>query len=58
MDHKPAPNKDRPNDADRSGTDRRARERSGAGSESALANLKHIERERARSRPSEDASRR
>ncbi len=57
MDRKQPTNKDRSNDADRSGTDRRARERrTGEGSESALATLKHIERDRARSRPAEDDS--
>ncbi len=48
-------NKDRSNEADRSGTDRRAREgRSGEGSESALATLKSIERDRKRSKPADD----
>jgi hypothetical protein len=52
MDRKQPANKDRSNDADDSGSDRRARERrSGEGSESALANLKNIERDRKRSRP-------
>lgn len=58
MDRKQPPsNKERSNDADRSGTDRRAREgRSGEGSESALATLKSIERDRKRSRPADDSS--
>ncbi|MBA3774643.1 MAG: hypothetical protein H0X13_19765 [Ramlibacter sp.] len=48
-------NKDRSNEADCSGTDRRAREgRSGEGSESALATLKSIERDRKRSTPADD----
>ncbi len=48
-------NKDRSNEADHSGTDRRAREgRSGEGSESALATLKSIERDRKRSKPADD----
>lgn len=55
MDRKQTSNKDRSNEADRSGTDRRAREgRSGEGSESALATLKNIERDRKRSTPAED----
>ena len=58
MDRKQQPSKkDRSNDADRSGTDRRSREgRSGEGSESALATLKSIERDRKRSRPTDDSS--
>lgn len=57
MDRKQPTNKDRSNDADRAGTDRHARERrTGEGSESALATLKTIERDRARSRPAEDDS--
>jgi hypothetical protein len=58
MDRKPQPsNKERSNDADRSGTDRRGREgRSGEGSESALATLRSIERDRKRARPIEDRS--
>ena len=57
MDRKQPANKDRSNDADRSGTDRRARERrTGEGSESALATLKNIERDRRRSQPGNDAS--
>lgn len=58
MDRKQQPaNKDRSNNADRSGTDRRARDgRTGEGSESALATLKSIERDRKRSRPAEDRS--
>lgn len=60
MDRKQQPsNKNRSNDADRTGTDRRAREgRSGEGSESALATLKSIERDRKRSRPADDTSNR
>jgi hypothetical protein len=55
MDRKQPSNKDRSNDADRTGTDRRARERrSGEGSESALASLKHIERDRRRTQPPAD----
>jgi hypothetical protein len=55
MERKQPHNKDRSNDADRSGSDRQLRERrSGEGSESALANLKHIERDRNRSRPADD----
>jgi hypothetical protein len=55
MDRKQPSNKDRANDADRSGSDRRAREgRSGEGSESALATLKSIERDRKRSKPADD----
>ncbi len=55
MDRKQPNNKDRSNDADRSGSDRHSRERrSGEGSESALANLKHIEQDRNRSRPADD----
>ena len=56
MDRKQPTNKERSNDADSTGTDRRARERrSGEGAESALANLKNIERDRQRSRPAEDS---
>ena len=54
LDRKQPANKDRSNGADRSGSDRRVRERSGEGSQSALANLKHIERDRARSRPADE----
>ena len=44
--------KDRSNDADRSGAERGGRERrTGEGSDSALATLKHIERDRKRSWP-------
>ena len=58
MDRPQPTNKERSNDADRTGTDRRARDgRSGEGSESALANLKSIERDRKRSRPADDESR-
>ena len=57
MDRKQPTNKDRSNDADRSGTDRRARDRrTGEGSESALARLKNIERDRQRSQPEDNAS--
>lgn len=56
MDNKAPLNKDRTNLADRGGTDRHARERrSGEGSESALANLKSIERDRQISKPEDDA---
>lgn len=57
MDRKqPAP-KERSNEADRNGTDRRAKQgRSGEGSQSALATLKNIERDRKRSKPAEDNS--
>lgn len=55
MDRKQPNNKDRSNDADRTGSDRQLRERrSGEGAESALANLKHIEQDRNRSRPADD----
>jgi len=55
MDRKQPANKDRSNTADRSGTDRWGRERrTGEGSESALAKLKNIERDRQRSRPGDD----
>jgi hypothetical protein len=55
MDVKQPANKDRSNNADCSGTDRYARERrTGEGSESALAKLKNIERDRQRSRPGDD----
>jgi len=44
--------KERPNDVDRTGGDRHERKgRTGEGSESALASLKRIERERARATP-------
>jgi hypothetical protein len=57
MDRKQPTNKDRSNDADRSGTDRRARDyRTGEGSGSALARLKNIERDRRRSQPDDNAS--
>lgn len=57
MDRNQPTNKERSNDADRSGTDRRARERrSGEGSESALASLKFMERDRKRSTPTDDDS--
>ena len=59
MDIKQPANRDRSNNADCSGTDRGARERerrTGEGSESALAKLKNIERDRQRSRPGDDDS--
>jgi hypothetical protein len=57
MDRKQPNNKERSNDADRTGTDRRARDRrSGEGSDSALARMKNIEKDRQRSRPLEDDS--
>ncbi|WP_172224316.1 hypothetical protein [Caenimonas soli] len=58
MDRKQPPsNKERSNDADRSGAARRARDgRTGEGAESALATLKSIERDRKRSRPADDPS--
>lgn len=58
MDRKQPTSNERSNDADRNGSERRGRTRgrSGEGSESALATLKHIERDRARSRPVEDDS--
>jgi hypothetical protein len=56
MDRKQPSHKDRSNEADRSGTNRRDREgRSGEGSESALATLKNIERDRKRSKPADDS---
>lgn len=56
MDRKQPSNKDRTNEADRSGSDRRARQgRSGEGSDSALATLKSIERDRKRSKPADDS---
>lgn len=55
MDRRQPANKERSNDADRSGTDRRLRERrSGEGSASALANLRKIEKDRLRTRLIED----
>jgi hypothetical protein len=49
--------KDRSNEADRGGTDRRARVgRSGEGSASALATLQSMERDRKRSWPEDDTS--
>ena len=58
MDRKQQPSsKDRSNDADRGGTDRRIRVgRSGEGSASALATLQSIERDRKRSWPEDDTS--
>ena len=56
MDREQQPSsKDSSNDADRGGTDRRARVgRSGEGSASALATLQSIERDRKRSWPEDD----
>jgi hypothetical protein len=55
MDRKQPTSKEHSNDADHSGIERRARERrSGEGADSALASLKHIERNRARSLPAGD----
>jgi hypothetical protein len=57
MDRKQSTHKERSNDADRSGTDRRPRERrTGEGSDSALATLKNIERDRQRTRPADEGS--
>jgi hypothetical protein len=57
MDRKQPSNKDRSNDADQSGSDRRARERrTGEGSESALATLKNIERDRQRTKPADEGN--
>lgn len=57
MDRKQPAHKDRSNEADRSGTDGRAKQgRSGEGSQSALATLKNIERDRKRSKPADDNS--
>jgi hypothetical protein len=54
LDRKQPTYKERSNDADRSGTERSAREqRTGEGSDSALATLKHIERDRRRSWPAD-----
>jgi hypothetical protein len=47
-------NDDQSNAADRNGSERPRERRSGEGSDSALARLKKIERERQRARPSED----
>ena len=56
-DRKQPSNKERSNQADRTGADRRRWEhRSGEGSESALANLKNIERDREKTRPADDGS--
>lgn len=55
MDRKQPSNKNRSNDADRSGADRqRSERRTGEGSESALATLKSIQRDRERTRPADD----
>ena len=55
MDRKQPSNKDRSNGADRTGTDRRGWERrTGEGSESALATLKNIERDRQKIKPNDD----
>jgi hypothetical protein len=57
MDRQQPTTKDRSNDADRSGTDRRGREhRTGEGSDSALATLRNIERDRQRSKPADEGS--
>ena len=57
MDRKQPSNKERSNESDRTGNDRRRWERrSGEGSESALATLKNIERDRERNRPADDSS--
>lgn len=57
MDRKQPSNKDRSNVADQSGTDRHARERrTGEGSESALATLKNIERDRQRAKTGDEGS--
>jgi hypothetical protein len=57
MDRKQPTNKERSNDADRSGMDRRARDRrTGEGSQSALATMKNIERDRQRTKPDEGSS--
>ena len=57
MDRPQPSNKDRSNDADRSGVDRRARERrTGEGSDSALATLKNIERDRQRNKPADEGN--
>jgi len=53
MDRKQPRNQDRLNAAS-AGLDRLALERSGEGSQSALAALKHIDSDRARSRPADD----
>ena len=51
----PIGNKDRPNQADRLGTERRGgARRSGEGSESALASLRTMERDLAKSKPTDD----
>jgi hypothetical protein len=57
MDRKQPSNKNRSNDADRSGADRRRSERrTGEGSESALATLKSIQRDREKIRPADDGN--
>jgi hypothetical protein len=58
IDRKQQPsNKDRSNDADHGGTDRRTRiGRSGEGSASALATLQSMERDRKQSWPEDDSS--
>jgi hypothetical protein len=57
MDRKQPSNKNRSNDADRGGADRRRSERrTGEGSESALATLKSIQRDRERIRPADDSN--
>ena len=50
----PSREDDKSNAADRSGSDRGGERRTGEGSDSALANLKRIERDRERTRPAED----
>lgn len=58
MDRKQPTNKERSNDADRTGSDRRLRDRrSGEGADSALATLKSIEQDRQRAKPREDDGR-
>jgi hypothetical protein len=57
MDRQQPSKKDRSNDADRSSTDRRGRDRrTGEGSDSALATLKNIERDRQRSKPTDEGN--
>jgi len=52
----PSDNKGRADQGDRSGTERRSRDRSGEGAESALVSLRNIERDRARSKPADEGS--
>ena len=57
MDRKPPTDNNRSNNADQGGGERRGRERrTGEGSDSALANLKNIERDRQRSKPADEGS--